>query len=289
MSLARSKYGIEYDPRHVKKDSSGLGWIIVVVIVIAFASLTWTLIGRLRSSAKQEGGPETAQETASAAEVATNQTASAEPPLEPFLEPEVAATLVKRPVRVRNLLMRLEEAERRRDVEMAVSTIETIRALPGSPAADLDNALAHRLGALNLKRLFVQRNAQWVKAVTIRRGDSAVRIAHENGSTLASLVRLNNGNVDKLILGRQLYVMNHPRFNLVIHRRSRMADLSLNGKFFKRYDLVGGVTGKEGAYEVPPRFRNFWYGELGVQLSAEDRAELESLMPTGASVLISEI
>jgi hypothetical protein len=199
----------------------------------------------------------------------------------------LADSAANRPVKVRNLLMRLEEAERRSDVEMAVSTIEQLRALPGSPAADLDNVLARRLGDLNMKRLFVLKNAQWVKEVTVKRGDSASRIASENGSTLASLSRLNGGSVDRVILGSKLRVMNHPRFNLVVHRRSRTADLQLNGKFFKRYDLTAPVTGADGAYEIPGRIRQFWT-ERGISFSMKDRAELEMLLPKGAAVLVSE-
>ena len=184
--------------------------------------------------------------------------------------------------------MRLEEAEKRRDVEMAVTTIEAIRQLPGAPAADLDDSLARRLGKLNLRRLFDLHNGQWVKAVTVKRGDSASRIAAENGSTLASFSRLNGGNVDRVVLGAKVLVMNHPRFNLVIRRRTRIADLSLNGKFFKRYDLQGEVKMKEGTYELPDKRRAFWSG-LGSPFSPDDRTELDILLPTGASVLVSEL
>jgi len=319
MALAKGIYGIEYDPRQFGPDDrSGLGWIVAAVVAVALVSLAVTLVGRFRSSG--DGAPEeteaarlalaaaeTSPAEASSAATGRSDPPSSDPPTSavptsavpasavqppaplPPPAPQVTDSLDKRPVKVRNLLMRLEEAEKRRDVEMAVTTIETIRALPGSPAADLDDKLARRLGVLNVRRLFTLRNAQWVKAVTVKRGDSASRIAAENGSTLASLAKLNGGNVDKVVLGRTLFVMNHPRFNLVIHRRSRTADLSLNGKFFKRYDLVGGVTGKEGTYEVPSRLRNFWYGVLGVQLKPADRAELEMLLPAGAPALISEM
>ena len=302
MALARGKYGVEYNPRQMDDDSSGLGWIVAVVALVAFVSLVWTLVGRFRQADDRPVDPEPLpRETVSDRPPAPERPDASPPPppatnavpkpavVLPPLEQRMTSAIEKRPVKLRNLLMRLEEAEKRHDVEMAVTTIEAIRALPGSPAADLDDSLARRLGKLNLARLFVQKNAQWVKEVTVKRGDSASRIAAENGSTLASLAKLNGGKVDKVVLGRKLFVMNHPRFNLVIHRRPRTADLSLNGKFFKRYDLIGGVTGKEGAYELPQRTRNFWFNELGVQLNASDRAELEMLLPVGASVLISEM
>ena len=172
---------------------------------------------------------------------------------------------------------------------MAVTTIETIRALPGSPAADLDDSLARRLGALNIRRLFDLRNAQWVKTVTVGRGDSASRIAAENGSTLASFALLNGGNVDRVVLGRKMYVLNHPRFGLVIHRRTRTADLSLNGKFFKRYDLQGDVNIRDGAYEIPGQQRRLFWTGIGAVFSSDDRTELDQLLPSGAPVLVSEM
>ena len=276
MSLARGKFGIEYNPRQMGREPSGLGWVFALVACVALVSLTWTVVKRVRSRAAEVSVTEVEVVRAPDAVPASNtvQEASVElPPLAPIAR---TARNARRPVKVRNLLMRLEEAERARDVEMAVSTIETLRALPGSPAADIDDALARRLGVLNVRRLFV------------KRGDSASRIAVENGSTLASLEKLNGGNVTKIVLGKPLYVMDHPRFNLVVHRRTRTADLSLNGKFFKRYDLLGDVKAKEGAYELPERKRAFW-GNVGVQLKAADRDELELLLPSKTPVLISEM
>ena len=290
MAHVSGRFGLEYNPRQRERDSSGLGWVFALVAVVALISLVWTLVGRFR------GGEEEA-ELAPPPEPPPAQESPVEPEPKPSPAPEPIQSvapvagdgemLAKRPVKVRNLLMRLEEAERRRDVEMAVSTIEQLRALPGSPAADLDNVLARRLGDLNMKRLFVLKNAQWVKEVTVKRGDSASRIASENGSTLASLSRLNGGSIDRVIIGSKLRVMNHPRFNLVVHRRSRTADLQLNGKFFKRYDLSSPVTGADGAYEIPGRIRQFWV-ERGISFSMKDRAELEMLLPKGAAVLVSE-
>ena len=286
MSLARGKYGVEYNPRQMEREPSGLGWVVAVVALLALVSLTWTLVKRFRSS-DAEAQVERAEARPPAPFAATNrtQTAGVEPP-----PVSIARTTVlsRRPVKVRNLLMRLEEAEKNRDLEMAVTTIEAIRALPGSPAADIDDALARRLGSLNVRWLFEQKNAQWVKRVTVKRGDSASRLAVENGSTLASLVKLNAVDASRIVLGQQLYVMDHPRFNLVIHRRTRTADLSLNGKFFRRYDLRNEVTAKEGAYELPERKRVF-FANVGAALKPSDLEELEMLLPAKTPVLISEM
>ena len=289
MSLARGRFGIEYNPRRLEPESSGLGWLVVAIALAAFVSLTWTLVKRVRAKR--------AEVEMVAAAVESTVPVDAEPPSVPSAATTQAfrafrpldASLAHRPPKVRNLLMRLEEAERRKDVEMAVTTIETIRALPGSPAADLDDSLARRLGALNIRRLFDLRNAQWVKTVTVGRGDSASRIAAENGSTLASFALLNGGNVDRVVLGRKMYVLNHPRFGLVIHRRTRTADLSLNGKFFKRYDLQGDVNIRDGAYEIPGQQRRLFWTGIGAVFSSDDRTELDQLLPSGAPVLVSEM
>lgn len=279
MSLARGKFGIEYNPKQMEPESSGFGWILVVVAFAALISLSVVIVKRVRSV---EPVPETLEISAAAAPQAVTVTNEVLPAVVRDTE------FSHRPPKVRNLLMRLKEAEKSHDIEMAVTTIESIRALPGSQAADLDDSLARRLGTLNLRRLFEVRSAQWVKAVTVGRGDSASRIAVENGSTLASLARLNGGNVDRIRVGAKLYVMDHPRFNLVLRRRTRIADLSLNGKFFKRYDLPGEVRAKEGAYEVPERRKLLW-DRLGAAFRKDDCAELEMLLPTGASVLVSEL
>ncbi len=293
MSLARGKYGIEYNPRQMEGDSSGIGWLFLIVFVIAIASFSWQLIGRWRSASAARKEAEQFEQIVQK-EMETSAIASdTAKPVEveaKAVEPKVeVSAMSKRPAKVRNLLMRLDEAEKARDVDLAATTIETLRALPGSPVADLDDLLARRLGRLNIKRLFVQHNAQWIKTIEVKRGDSASRIAFEHGSTLASFAKLNGGNMDRIVVGAKMLVMNHPRFNLVIHLRSRTADLALNGKFFKRYDLKDEPKAKTGAYEIPTDSRRQFWQMLGVVMSGDDQTEIDMLMPNGASVLISEM
>lgn len=284
MSLQRGKYGVEYTLTPRDDDSRGVGWVFVVLGILALASFGWTLVQRWRTPSDDTPQPAPSGEQSQTAQTAKAKEKSAEP----WPEASVKANVYERMPLVRNLLMRLGEAEKRHDVEMAISTIEQLRTLPGSPAADLDDALARRLGTLNMRRLFVAKSAQWVKEVTVRRGIQAERLAFENGATYASLQRLNNGKVAKLAAGQRVYVMDHPRFRLLIHQRSRIADLWLNGKFFHRYDLQSPLAGKEGLYKLQAPANTFWKA-LGVQFTARDAAEIELLMPTGAPVIISEI
>ena len=302
MALSRGKYGLEHFERPEDPGSHGLGRVLAVVAVVAVISLSVTLVRRyLAARTSADASREIGSQELPVSPIASlpppepppsvqTPVREAPAPVEPPPAPSAGAeSFVRRPVAVRNLLLRLDEAERVRNVEMAISTIEQIRSLPGSPAADLDDALARRLGVLNVRRLFTAgKNAQWVKSVVVKRGDSASRIAAENGSTLASLAKLNGVNLDRLVAGQTLQVMNHPRFSLVLRRRSRTADLSLNGKFFRRYDLIAPLTGKAGLYEVPVSTRSLWKA-LGASFAPNDRAELELLLPRAAPVMISEL
>lgn len=277
------RYGLEYTAPSARAGSSGVRWVVLAVSLVALASLTVAMVGRIRRHFREV--PVDIAET---------------PPPPPAVvpaEPIPGAPLVKvsssnvrtRPQKVQNLLYRLEEAERNRDLEMAISTIEQLRNFPGEAVADLDNALARRLGVLNLRRLFVVRHRQWVEEVTVKAGDSATRLAAQHGSTLGSLVRLNPElQPDRLRIGQVVKVMNHPRFTLVVHRATKIADLSLNGKFFKRYYLPAEVKAAEGNYETPARLAAFWAAQ-GISFTLEDAAELGDLLPAKTPVLVSEL
>lgn len=297
MAFSRGKYGIEYNvPAPIVNRRRGVPplavALVAIVALLAAGSFALTLARRYRSRRAEDAQAREAT-LATGASVATEESELAPRPSAPPLTDEpplrTGGTVARRPQRVENLLMRLEEAERKRDLVMAVNSIEQLRAMPGAPAADLDDALVRRLGVLNARWLFELRNAQWVSEVTVKGGDSLARIAREHGSTVASAVRLNPGvDPDRITVGQKLKVMNHPRFNLVVHRRSQTADLQLNGKLFRRYDLVAPVRSEPGAYELTANARRFW-AERSLEFSAADRRELETLLPGGTSVLVSEL
>jgi hypothetical protein len=287
MAFAQGKFGIEYNANPIDEESSGAGWLITVIALAAVAVLAAAGVRRLLSSTPDDPSPiDTPVVVPTATPVATNAPPRVEPPKPPPI-PQGAER--NRPRAAQNLLLKLEKAEAAQDVELAVSTIEQLRALPGEAVADLDNSLARRLGELNVRRLFVDKNRQWVKEVVVRRGDSATRIASENGSTLASLLKLNElPSADRLRVGQKLDVMDHPRFTIVVHRVAKYADLTLKGKFFKRYDIIAPVRAAAGNYETPARLRAF-LAEKGITLAPADSAELDMLVPAKSSLLVSEL
>ena len=279
--LARGKYNIEWVPRpQDDRQPSGLKWIVALVAAITLISFSFTLLSRFRARSEE---PKVAVLPAAAevkippkpslSDAAVQSSAVSSP-----VAVENGKAFKTRPQKLRNLLLRLQEAEKDRNTVMAITTIESIRQMP--EAADLDNALARRLGTLNFKWLFEQHNPQWVAVHEVRRGDSASRIASEHGSTFASLKRLNGGNLDKVLVGAKLFVLDHPRFALVVHRQLKYADLQLKGKFFRRYDLKESPTVKEGAYT---------WGEVAAKLAFMDRSELDLLLSRSTVVAIAEL
>ena len=256
MAFAQGKFGIEYNPNPIDEESSGAGWLVAVIVLAAIAVLAAAGVRRLLSSSPDEPSPiDTPVVVQTVTPVATNAPPHVEPPPPPP-PPLPPGAERNRPRVAQNLLLKLEKAEAAKDVELAVATIEQLRAL-----------------------LFVGKNRQWVKEVVVRRGDSATRIASENGSTLASLLKLNElPSADRLRIGQKLDVMDHPRFTIVVHRAAKYADLTLKGKFFKRYDIIAPVRAEEGNYETPAKLRAF-LAEKGIALSPADRAELDMLVP----------
>lgn len=285
MSLARGKYGIEYDARSQEDDSAGLGWIVVLALLALAAAVAVTVVRRVRAL-PDEAGPEPPEPPAVVA--GSGAVTAAETP-----RPEARATTVRSDVltavsaKTRNLLMKFTEAEKSGDIVRQINAIEQIRAAGAGLPAALEADLVRQLGELNLRWLFDFANAQWVETVKVRPGDSAIRIAREHGATLASLKRLNPKlDVERLVAGRDVKVMNHPRFVLETRYGSRTLELRLNDKFFKRYGLRGPVTGSPGERKLEGRLRNF-LADNGIWLNASDRGELELLIASHAALKIA--
>lgn len=284
MSLTRLKYGIETDSRDDRNNEHrGLGWIVVAIVVVAAISFIITVLGRISSGSEVTEKPEESV-------ITIDEDVKKAPPALKNVPPVEIDGFEGRSPKVRSLLMRLEKAAESGQLEMQISTIEQIRALRGAEAADIAEELLPRLGQLNLSWLFDKNNPQWVTKVRIKSGDAASRIASEHGSTLASLKRLNGlSDAHRLVVGRELKVMNHPRFDLVLRIRLKAVDLYLNGKIFKRYflpDDSDAVTLKPGNYRTPANLIDYFLRN-GIKLRAVDLEELNMLVPRNSRFNVS--
>lgn len=296
MAMTRVKYGVEFGTRREERGtgSSHVGWIIVLVILLAAGSFVIHVIRRISTAQDAAGGPgdepSLVVESLPAAPSEAAARASEAATMEEEVRPVVVNDFGGRPSRAKALLLRLDVASDKNDIEMQVSTIEQLRALPGGAVADIDDKLVRLLGELNMRRLFELSNPQWVTEVTVKRGDSATRIAQEHGSTLGSLKRLNASvNLDRLQIGTKLKVMKKPAFTLIVHKKQRSVELMLNDRLFKRYDLPEGapeIPMEPGAYRTPANLRDFFRRE-GIGLSPEDAAEIDLLVPRDQPVRVS--
>ena len=193
--------------------------------------------------------------------------------------------------REQTLLLRLADAERQGRLEIAVDTIERLRAIPSM--ADLNDKLARRLGDLNTRRLFSGEPVPWVVETTVRRGQSVHRIAREHGTTVAAIRQLNGlSPTEEPEVGRTLRVLEFVRAAFVVHKATKYADLTLNGKLFKRYYVSAGKNAKPGAYPITrapdegPRSR---FSSLGILVAPADMRELDMFLAPGSTLTISEM
>lgn len=287
MAFVRGRLGIEYNTTPTDRDDGfHAGPIVMIIAAVAFVFLAINTINKFRNREMPREGLESVASTPTVVSAQPVKTEPAPPPV-PVLEMPNA---MRRPPRLRQLIDRLETAERTADTLLAISAIEEIRAYPGGAAADLEDKLSRRLGELNLKWLWELKNAKWVTDVTIKRGDNATRIAREHGSTLASIKKLNPTlDLNLLKTGTKIKVMHLPRFILVVHLRLKTADLQLNGKFFKRYDLTGeDNAAKPGSYETTAPLSEF-LTEHKLHFSNADLTELNALVPKASTLVISEM
>jgi hypothetical protein len=166
LAFRRIKYGVEFDPgREERRESSGIGWIVVLVTVLASVSFVWIAIGRIFHRAEETDGREAdTMQIAVAPEppAAKSETAAATDPARPPPPDRklVVSGFRDRPNNVKNLLLKLDAVAKTGDVAMQVATIEKLRSLPGEPVADIDADLVrHSAGGLETRVLCGERIA----------------------------------------------------------------------------------------------------------------------------------
>ena len=296
---------VEYDVSR-RRNPSG-GWrLAVYAVVLAAVSISFVSARgcfKRKSSVKVEGGSRVAAAVpvkvpsvpAVPSQVSNAVARSAVKPPPPSEAVKQASSWAEnasgRSARERTLLFRLADAERQGRLAIAVDTIEQLRAIPSM--ADLDDRLARRLGVLNVRRLFSGEPVPWVAEVAVRRGQSVHRIAKEHGTTVAAVRQLNGlSPAEEPAAGRKLRVLEFPRAAFVVHKQTRHADLSLNGKLFKRYYVSVKKETQPGAYPITsaskegPRSR---FAALGVKVAPVDMRELDMFLAPGSSLTISEM
>ena len=308
MSYTRGRFGVEFND--VKRDSGErhlLRWTLLgagALAVVSFISARGCA-SKVRmpdftpqvSDLAQTPSPPAPEKKSAEADADRPVGANGKAP-DPKRQsaPSAAANMVERwlrtsddrPAHEKTLLGKLLAAERSANVVLALDTIERLRQRPAM--ADLDEPLARRLGALNLQLLMSGRPTPWATNVTSRRGDTPFRIAREHGTTVAAVLKLNGLPADaKLKPGTTLRIMEFPRAALVVHRKTKQADLTLNGKFFKRYYASTSpqtpTTSVQVTRESGPRTR---FSSMGIVFAPDDLDEIAMFLPPGASIVVAD-
>ena len=294
---------VEYDANHRWRNQPS-GWrlavyaVVLVAVLISFISARGCFSPKPSSKAKGDVAVAKTATVSDGNRQAKPKKASQTSPARVQVPSQAARQASSwaenasgRSARERTLLLRLADAERQGRLAIAVDTIEQLRARPSM--ADIDDKLARRLGTLNVKRLFSGEAVPWVVDVTVRRGQSVHRIAKEHGTTVAAVRQLNGlSPAEEPKAGRTLRVLEFPRATFVVHKQTRHADLTLNGKLFKRYYVSVGKNTVPGAYPITsapnegPRSR---FAALGIRVAPTDMRELDMFLAPGSSLTVSEM
>ncbi|MGA0333875.1 MAG: L,D-transpeptidase family protein [Kiritimatiellia bacterium] len=121
-----------------------------------------------------------------------------------------------------------------------------------------------KLGELNLKLLlspYDQPEAVWVE---VQPGDSLGKIAARANTTIELLQAMNRMTGTQLRVGRRLKVL-FAEFRVEIDKSENVADLYLDGEFFKRYAVSTGANANTpvGSFRITDRIfhPDWWHPE----------------------------
>lgn len=127
-----------------------------------------------------------------------------------------------------------------------------------------------KIGALNTTLAFADRPMPEKVKHRIAEGDLVSKLAKRYGCTQEYILRANGiDKPEQLRVGREIWALDHPVFELTIFKKDGCAVLTLNGQYFKRY--AAGVGKPEespsGTYAVrsrvkKPAYRSAQHGEV---------------------------
>ena len=205
------------------------------------------------------------------------------------VEPRPAAPVVVAPptakvqsVEVKRLLERIAEYENADDLVNARQILHQL--LLRKDAEDVRAFVERKIGAINTVLVFGDRPMPEKTRHRLGNGDLISKLSKRYGNTQAYLLKANGiDQPNRLRVGREIWVLEDPVFELTIFAKASNAVLTLNGQFFKRYETGLGKPDDTSAGLDPVRKKLSKHRFL-----AGDLDELCTLLPTSRVVIEAE-
>ena len=131
-----------------------------------------------------------------------------------------------------------------------------------SAPADKRPEIEARLGAVNVAIATTPVPSPGKVEHTVASGDSLGKIAGKYVCPVTLIQKINGLKGTNIRAGSKLVVLDHPKFEITVSRKTNTLLLTLNGEFFKRYNVCTGANGKTplGTFEITEKEENpTWY------------------------------
>lgn len=127
-----------------------------------------------------------------------------------------------------------------------------------SDAEELRAFVERRIGEINVALLYADRPSPEKVRHRVEAGDLVERLTRQYGNTQEYLLKANGiEKPERLRIGREIWVLKNPVFELTVFKAAGTSVLTLNGRFFKRYPSGVGKPAESpnGIYVVRSRVR----------------------------------
>jgi len=173
---------------------------------------------------------------------------------------KVLSSVQKQSPEVKRLLEQVGEREAEDD--LVGERLIFRQLLVRKDAEEIRAFVERKIGDINTALLFSDRPMPEKGKHRIAAGDVIGKLTKKYGCTQEYLLKTNGiDKPEQLRIGREIWVMKNPAFELTVFKKGGSAVLTLNGQFFKRYPIGVGKSenSPNGTYVVRSRMKKSVY------------------------------
>lgn len=154
------------------------------------------------------------------------------------------------------------------------------------------------LGRLNMELYTTARPGPGKVEYTVADGDSLAKLADRYVCPVTLIQKINHiSDPSRIRPGQKLVILDHPKFDILVSKKSNTLTLSLDGAFFKKYTVVTGRDSgtPSGTYKMVDKIEHpSWWTEDGRSIPYGDKDNILgthwlSLEATGETPRVSGI